>query len=364
MTLPIMKNIAFDPKFVSLLKSLNHKVNGLNSTSSDYTFYDWSSTPFEINKDKYRFDSLKSRYMSNAMDAKNLETLIYSNIHNYDFKAMNISVKAHVDFLDLYFETDQSCSRHNIKKYLTEKTGIKHFVSEHEQGFIIRLHDVNSRKKLQSRIGYLKHFGCKEESFHIVELELAIDFYHFKHRALAIALLKSIRLPSTTGNFRVFKHQLGVFTPIPTAPHSLLKKLENGYNIGINRKDADEYWHIYVKTTDYNKQPLLKDDWRIRAEKNIKQEILSKMDNHVSNMRDLLLANFKSLTFIQLKDHAPSSIKKLYIEKVEPFGKEQKFYYDQSRHRRTLPKHFKKNRELNRLICNAVQNLVRNFAIN
>jgi len=358
-----MNNIASRPEFLSLLKSLNDCHN--KDLSSNISALNCNRRSFSQNDlTPYSFESLKNRYMENALQAYDFETLIYSNIHNYDFKAMNIMVKAHVDFLDLYFEINRSSSRHDIKKYLTEKTGIKHYISEYGKGFIIRLHDMNSLKKLQRHLMHLHHFQCKEESLHIVELEIAVDFYHFKHRALVTALLKSIRLPNTAKNFRVFKDQLGVFTPIPTTPILLMRKLEKNFNIGINRKDADEYWHIYVKTTDQNKQPLVKDDWRIRAEKNIKREILSKMDNRLTNLKEILLQSFKGLSFTQLKDDVPSTIKKQYTEKVEPFGVEQVVYYDQSRHKRTLPKYFKRHTELNRLISNAVQNLVRNFAIN
>lgn len=309
-------------------------------------------------------DLLADRYANHAKSADDLETVIYSNINNYDFKAMNILIKAQVDFLDLYFEIERSSTRHNIKKYLTEKTGIAHYISEFKNGFIIRLHDTNSLHEVQRRIQYLKHFKCKEETLRIVELELAVDFYRFKHRALITALLKSIRLPSTAENFRVFKDQLGVFTPIPSAPISLMRKLKNGYNIGINRKDADEYWHLYVKTTDNNKQPLPKAEWRVRAEKNIKHNFLNKMDNRLVNLKRILLDGFKGLNFTQLSTNAPQELKQSYKDLVKPFGMEQENYYDKSRHKRALAECIEKNTALNQLVSNAVHNLLRNFTVN
>ena len=238
---------------------------------------------------------LCSRYADNANQADQLETVIFSDVHSYDFKAMNIQIKAQVDFIDLYFEIGKTSTRHDIKKFLTEKTGITHYISEYETGFIIRLHDMNSLSVLRRRISYLRHFECKIDSFKIMQIELAIDFYNFKHRALTTALFKSIRLPSTVENIRVYKSQLGVFTPIPSTPHSMFKKLENGYNIGINHRDADEYWHLYVKTTDCNKQPLPENAWRIRAEKNIKSNVLNQMDNRLTNIKRVLLDGFKGL---------------------------------------------------------------------
>ncbi|WP_436898449.1 hypothetical protein [Acinetobacter gyllenbergii] len=308
-------------------------------------------------------DSLTQIYAKNAQSTKDWEMINYSNINNYDFKAMKIKVKAQVDFLDLYFEIEKSSTRHDIKKYLTEKTGIAHYISEHRKGFIIRLHDMNSLRELKRRVEYLNHFECNKESFQIKEIELAIDFYHFKHKALVTALFKSLYLPNTAENFRIFKNQLGVFTPIPTTPLALMSKLESGYNIGINHKKADEYWHLYVKTTDQNKQPLPECKWRIRAEKNIKQNILSKMDNRLNNLKKLLFNGFKGLSFTQLVNNAPQSVKDTYKNVIQPFGMEQKTYYDKSRHKRSLQKHIERNADLNRLVSSAVHNLLRNFAI-
>lgn len=60
-------------------------------------------------------DSLTQMYAKNAQSADDWETVIYSNINNYDFKAMNIMIKAQVDFLDLYFEIEKFSTRHDIK---------------------------------------------------------------------------------------------------------------------------------------------------------------------------------------------------------------------------------------------------------
>lgn len=311
----------------------------------------------------FTLHSLTERYAANAKSADDFETMIYSNINNYDFKAMKIKVKAQVDFLDLYFEIGKASTRHDIKKYLTEKTGVTHYISEHGNGFIIRLHDINSMHQLQRRIQFLDHFNCHTDSFQVVEMELAVDFYQFKHRALATALFKSIRLPSSTNNLRVYKSKSGVFTPIPSDPLTMISKLNLDYNIGMNHKNADEYWHLYVKTTDHNKQSLPQVDWRIRAEKNIKFNVLTQMDNRLLNVKQVLSEGFKGLSFTQLKRNAPLHMKAKYKDSVKAFGQEQEIYYDKSRHKRTLSEHIEKNTALNQLISNAVQNLLRNFTI-
>ncbi len=358
------------------MKDLNrHQIESLFNNGLDPFEDELQSLLMELQNDE-QLEELKKKsiyeqsyldlcaiYAENAKQADDLETVIFSDIHSYDFKAMNIRIKAQVDFIDLYFEIAKTSTRHDIKKFLTEKTGITHYISEYETGFIIRLHDMNSLSVLRRRISYLRHFECKIDSFKIMQIELAIDFYNFKHRALTTALFKSIRLPSTVANLRVYKSQLGVFTPIPSTPHSMFRKLEHGYNIGINHRDADEYSHLYVKTTDCNKQPLPKNEWRVRAEKNIKCNILNQMDNRLVNIKRILLNEFKGLSFTQLTANATKELTDVYKNTVRAFGTEIPTYYDKNRHKRNLPQSMKTHGELNQLVSSAVHNLVRNFTI-
>lgn len=339
----------FDKKLQSLLIEL--EINEYLDESEKPPIYEQS------------YLDLCARYADNAKQADELETVIFSDIHSYDFKAMNIQLKAQVDFIDLYFEIGKTSTRHDIKKFLTEKTGITHYISEYQAGFIIRIHDMNSFNVLRRRISYLKHFECNFDSFKIMEIELAIDFYNFKHRALTTALFKSIRLPSTVENLRVYKSQLGVFTPIPNTPYSMFRKLENGYNIGINHRDAEEYWHLYVKTTDCNKQPLPENEWRVRVEKNIKCNILNQMDNRLTNIKRVLLDGFKWLSFTRLTTNSSKQLTNEYKNTVRAFGTEIPIYYDKNRHKKNLSESIKTHGELNLLVSSAVQNLVRNFTI-
>ena len=306
-------------------------------------------------------ESMKLLYANNAQNADQMETKIFSNINSYDFKAMHIKIRAKVDFLDLYFEIEKKSTRHDIKKFLTEKTGIRHYIKESLSGYVIRLHDMNSLKLLNDRIRCLDHFGLVHQSMKIVELEVALDFYGYKHIGLATALLKSLRLPSTANNFRVFKAQTGVFTPIPVNPIVLYRKLKDGFNIGINHRLADEYWHIYLKQTDQNGTPLKESEWRIRAEKNIKAHILTRLNNSFSNIRQLLLENFKGLRFTHLKAKASSHQVDVYMNKMDVYGMEKEPYFDSHRNLRKLIPDIEMNAELNRLVMNAVCNFAKNF---
>lgn len=306
-------------------------------------------------------ESMKLRYADNAKYADQMETKIFSNIHSYDLKAMNIKIKACLDFLDIYFQVEKLCTRHDIKKYLTEKTKIRHFIKESGSGFIIRLHDMNSIYSINQRIAHLYYFGLVKASLTITEMEVALDFYGYKHIALITALFKSLKLPNNTKNLRIFKTQTGVFTPIPFNPIVLHSKIENGYNIGINHKLADEYWHLYRKQTDHNGQPLPEAEWRIRAEKNVKVKVLAKLDNRLLNLKRVLLDCFKGIRFTQLKKDAVKQTKQLYDDKVEAYGAEKEAYFDTNRNLRKLPRYIEMNTDLNKLAVNAICNLAKNF---
>jgi len=274
---------------------------------------------------------------------------------------MNIKLKARLDFLDIYFKVEKNCNRHDIKKYLTEKTGIRHFIKESDSGFIIRLHDMNSIHLINQRTAHLNYFGLIRDSLAITEVEVALDFYGYKHIALITALLKSLKLPNDTENLRVFKAQTGVFTPIPSNPIVLHRKIEEGYNIGINHKLADEYWHLYRKQTDHNGQSLPEAEWRIRAEKNVKVYVLSKLNNRLVNIKRVLLNCFKGIRFTQLKKNTCLKTKQLYDCTVEAYGVEKVAYLDANRNLRKLPKEIEMNTELNKLAVNAICNLAKNF---
>lgn len=191
------------------LNLLKAKSNRCEKTSCEHglSFHVDDVVSFDI------WEALEQLYAENAKQADELETKIYSNINSYDFKAMNIKIRARVDFLDIYFEITKPSTRHDIKKFLTEKTGIRHYIKESLNGYVIRLHDMNSLKLLNECLRCLDHFGLLHQSMKIVELEVALDFYGYKHLGLATAILKSLRLPSTANNFRVFKTQTGVFIP-------------------------------------------------------------------------------------------------------------------------------------------------------
>lgn len=141
----------------------------------------------------------------------------------------------------------------------------------------------------------------------------------------------------------------------------LYRKLRDGFNIGINHRLADEYWHIYLKQTDQNGTPLAESEWRIRAEKNVKVNVLSKMDNRISNIKRVLLDCFKGIRFTQLKKSSSHKFKQSYSDTVETYGMEKGAYFDANRNLRKLCTDIEMNADSNEFVTNAVCNLAKNF---
>lgn len=354
----------FSQYYFNEIRSIEKKIADLNFKSTQVTpTKEYLNVSIHTSNDDLDLiiKDMQLRYADNAKNADQMKIKILSNIHSYDFRVMNIKIKACVDFVDIYFQVEKRCTRHDLKKYLTEKTKIRHYIKECGKGFIIRLHDMNSISQINKRMEYLNHFSLIEESLKITEIEVALDFYGYKHIALITALLKSLKLPNSADNLRLFKAQTGVFTPIPFDPITLQSRIENGYNIGINHKLADEYWHLYRKQTDHNAQPLPESEWRIRAEKNVKVNVLSKMDNRLLNIKRVLLDCFKGIRFTQLKKSTGVEAKQIYADKVGAFGIENLVYRDANRNCRMLAKEIEKNTDLNKLVQNAICNLAKNF---
>lgn len=182
----------------------------------------------------------------------------------------DIKVQACIDFIDVKFTTTEPHNRSDIKKYLTEKTGIKHFIKTADESddvlsdeknnnindsvgttFIIRLHDVENLKMLTERIDHLKHYNVNLDP-EIVRVERAIDFYNVPQE-MRIALFKAVKL-SEANNCRFYYEDgttKGKVLSIFDDKHDII----DGNTIYINDKDSDHSYRIYFKTTDFNGLP-------------------------------------------------------------------------------------------------------------
>ncbi len=334
---------------------------------------------------------LLNHYQSKLNDAveaaENQSIIEKGNIHNYEFDRKKlkpkmlsfkngasiqvqqslIKIKSQIDFINVSFNTTKATQRSYIKKFLTEKIGKKHFITEEHSHnatvntdslascmFNIRIHDVNNKKCIHKIVHALKkNYGAY--NFRITCIELAHDFYNAPPEFLT-ALFKSIQFDADVQNIRVFRLK-GENQTIPYEPIRLKNLLLQGFNIGVNdyRKD-DVYYHFYFKKTDHNKCPLPHEEWRLRAEVR-----LSNLNHALEDLRNVVKTGFKKLTFTQLTDTATLEQRKLYSLYIRPYGQKLSLPILKNGHYRDFKKFICTHQNLNERLRESVKNLSNKF---
>lgn len=325
-----------------------------------------------IEKANRVFDDLQRRILANAKLAEEMETEIYSNINSYEFDCMGIEIKLCIDVLCLYFEPRKKTTRSLIKQFITRKTGDRYYIRnddadirEVNKGFTIQLHNIKNKKDLYEVIAILStHYEAPISLMKVKGIELALDFYNAPHIGLVTALFKSIRLKHSMIQFKRGKPDLRIYKyskcSIPSSPHSMLELLEHAWNIGINHRDNDLiYYHLYHKKTDNNGKPLPCNEWRIRIEVRLNENILYSIGNDLINLNHLVKEGFTYLRFTQLKSDVSSEDKLIYKTQVKPFGMELESHYTPSRNKTKLSNIVEKNAQLNTEISKRSSNLAR-----
>ncbi|MDI9750946.1 hypothetical protein QM274_01640 [Acinetobacter baumannii] len=343
-------------------------------------------------------DAYQSRVQVNANAWQVLEAEIMSDINTYEFEQKiefknpkliekgfsirhtPIRIKAVIDWLDLSFEVaPKICkfafkknARSFIKSFLTSKTGTKHYVKPDESDinqagllFTIRLHNLSSKEDLLKITHLLAtQYGADPLKMAVTNIELSLDFYNAPNRGLLSALHKSLKYITTADNFRIYKYMQGdsrnKLTPVPKSPLALLKLFNRDWCMGVNPKGSPLCYRLYPKTTDSNKQPLPSNEHRLRVEVTLNHEVLKGIDNHLSNLTQIIKSGFKHLTFTELKKDASSEDKTDYREQIQPFGMEHE-NISKNRNKRTLLSTIKTHAKLNKIVGKAVSNLCRKF---
>lgn len=336
-------------------------------------------------------NNLLDRYQSNlhnaVADAENQEVIERSNIHNYEFDRKKlkpkiltfvngsiivveqrlIKITSQIDFINFSFKTTTATQRSYIKKFLTEKIGKKHFITEEQKtdfkttsenlssnAFNIRIHDLSNKKALQKIIDLLKtNYGAYD--FRITCIELAHDFYNAPSELLT-ALFKSIQLDADVHNIRVFRLK-GENQSIPFDPPRLKDLLLRGFNIGVNDYRTDDlYYHFYFKKTDHNKQSLPQEEWRLRAEVR-----LSNINHSVNDLQNVIKIGFKKLNFTQLEKSTTAEQQHLYSLYVRPYGQKQSLPILRNGHYRYFKNFICVHKDLNERLRESVKNLSSKF---
>lgn len=384
---------AIDTEEAALFELMLHDLIH-NSSSKFFKVTDKTSTEVE----HALLDAYQSRVQVNADAWQVLEAEIMSDINTYQFEQKiefknpkliekgfsirhtPIRIKAVIDWLDLSFEVNPTIcgfafkknARSFIKSFLTAKTGTKHYVKLDENdinqtglSFTVRLHNLRSKEDLFKITDLLKtQYGADPLKMTITNIELSLDFHNIQNRGFLIALHKSLKYISTADNFRIYKYMQGdprnKFTPISKSPLILLNHFNRDWCMGVNPKGSPLTYRLYPKTTDMNKLILSNDQHRLRVEVTLTREAFIGIDNHLSNLAQIIKFGFKHLTFTELKKDISLGDKRNYREQVYPFGMERK-KTSSSHNKRSLTSTIKTHARLNKIVAKATSNLYRKF---
>lgn len=332
-------------------------------------------------------DHYQSKLNKAVVDAENQDIIEKSNIHNYEFDRKKlkpriitfvngasiqvqqrlIKITSQIDFVNVSFNATTATQRSYIKKFLTEKIGKKHFITEEQNlnvkadteslsssTFNIRIHDVSNKKVISKIVDALKsNYGAYD--FRITCIELAHDFYNAPPELLT-ALFKSIQLDADVHSIRAFRLK-GENQSLPLEPHRFKDLLIKGFNIGINDYRTDDvYYHFYFKKTDHNKRPLPQEEWRLRAEVR-----LSNIDYDLDDLRNVVKTGFKKLTFTQLAHTSTHEHQRLYSLYIRPYGKKLFSPVLRNGHYRYFKNFICTHKHLNERLRESVKNLCNKF---
>lgn len=367
--------------------------------TSDGLDYYGNANSLEESLSKELDDLLKSYDDEKAFDLTNL-----SNYDRATMKKMKITVKACLDFIDIKFTTTSLQDRSNIKKYLTEKTGVKHFIkvihenddvlenqdrndsSKNKTGktFVIRLHDIERMDQLMSRLSFLKHYNSSLD-IEVVRIERAIDFKNTPQE-MRIALFKAVKL-SKADNCRSYNPNKITF---PRGKGKLkIGGVEHLYDdcsasflscntIYINDRNETYCLRIYFKTTDSNGKPLKPEDYRVRLEQTYAGNDLLKLNNNktvmINDLENVIneMSKAKALSFTRLRNDAFPYFICAYEKFIQPYGLEKTHTISKSgkkvKHRRNnrsagLCRYLEAHTEFNQIVKDAQKELVKKFKI-
>jgi hypothetical protein len=321
-----------------------------------------------------------------------------SQYNRTTMKNAGITVKACLDFIDIKFTTTKPHNRSSIKKYLTEKTEIRHYIKVVDESdviledkkkndstdctgttFVIRLHDMENLKTLMKRLSFLKHYNANLNiaDLEMIRVERAIDFYGAPHE-MRTALFKAVRL-SKAENCRFYNENTfplkgktgGIFSIFND-----FNDVRDGNTIYTNNKDSDHLIRLYFKTTDKGQQLDLKDQC-LRFEQNYSGNKLRILNGgapvRLKDLSNVIKAMSAELKFTKLKDDVFPYFRSGYRDFVKPYGLEResvsadkyrvKKRRDKCGNETRLSRYLETHSEFNQVIAKAQHKLAEKFKV-
>lgn len=131
--------------------------------------------------------------------------------------------------------------------------------------FLFRIQDPERLCDANKQLEELAHYAFNIDAKRVNAIEIALDAYNANPEQVARLYKFSTHLVSA--NHRLYRERnVDKVQATPRSFDSLVRRLSEGWQIGIGDEGADHYQHIYWKTTDDNGNPLPVSEHRARIE--------------------------------------------------------------------------------------------------
>ena len=188
--------------------------------------------------------------------------------------------RAVVDWIELEIHTAKPTNFQTLKK-----AGILPYVEAQNAGaggsattFRFKLYDLASWNDLSRIVSDLDTKYPFSRAPVITGMEIALDAYSkgeatpYELAELVANYYRNMTQP-VSNNKRLYRDYKGSGQPIPQQFSSLVRHVSEGWQIAIGDKEAEQYQHMYFKTTDKGK-PLSENAHRARVEVTLREKKL------------------------------------------------------------------------------------------
>jgi hypothetical protein len=280
--------------------------------------------------------------------------------------------EAVVDFIEVRIHTTRRNQGWKIQRALALH-GISYVAPIEADGagwashFKLRLYDLRTFAALQSKLVTIDHEFPFDSPPRITMLEVAFDGYlkemdaltNENHlAALAARMAYRVAAPVST-NTRIYRDGNGSPTAMPRHLKAIQRRMAEGWNVGIGDKTADQYQHVYLKTTDHTDKPIPFETHRARFEIRLASDSLPHTD--IEPYR-----NFKFESLAQYISFRKEDADAVPLQQILVAG-----YADRASHRKAIPKRkgggtraydMPADVELNQIVKRRLQHLTRRWS--
>ncbi len=191
-----------------------------------------------------------------------------------------IKLRTEIDWIEIEITILGKTNLKAMRKAVAEATGVESAYAEvmgcdanSASVFRFRIHDPNKFAGVEVALMRLNQRFPFALPPTVTAVEIALDDYSKGPEQVADWYYGLSKLADDR-NHRLYRDFKGSGEAIPRHRESFVRKIADGYQVGIGNKGADFYQHGYFKQTDHNKQALPEPEHRARIEVTLRGEQL------------------------------------------------------------------------------------------